>query len=101
MVLVSKTKIIEDDTFLENFLGRLEKHVYFGVFTKIDQIHSRIPLKPSVRKIKGNSFWKVLTFFYEKKIKIFILSFHKTSYGHLKVWSKMDKLDSSGIATQN
>jgi len=35
------------------------------------------------------------------KIKIFILGIHRTSNDHLKVWSKMDKFDLSGIATQN
>jgi hypothetical protein len=32
MVLVSKTKIIEDGTFLENFLGRLEKQVFWRIY---------------------------------------------------------------------
>jgi hypothetical protein len=52
MVLVSKTKIIEDVSFLENFLENflgLPENRYFGVFTKIDQIQLRIPLKPSVK----------------------------------------------------
>ena len=35
------------------------------------------------------------------KIKIFILDIHRTSCDHSKVWSKMDKFDLSGIATQN
>jgi len=35
------------------------------------------------------------------EIKIFIPDIHRTSYGHLKVWSKIDKIDLSGIATQN
>jgi hypothetical protein len=35
------------------------------------------------------------------KIKIFILGIHRTSYGHLKGWSKMDKFDLSGIGSQN
>ena len=37
----------------------------------------------------------------QNKIKIFILEIHRTSYGHLKQWYKMDKFDLSGIATQN
>jgi hypothetical protein len=32
MILVSKTKIIEDDTFLEIFLGRLEKQVFWRIY---------------------------------------------------------------------
>jgi hypothetical protein len=32
MVPVSKTKIIEEGTFLENFLGRLEKHVFWCIY---------------------------------------------------------------------
>jgi hypothetical protein len=32
MVLVSKTKIIEDDTFLENFLSRLGKQVFWRIY---------------------------------------------------------------------
>jgi hypothetical protein len=36
-----------------------------------------------------------------EKIKIFIFDSHKTSLEHLKVWSKMDKFDPSGIATKN
>jgi hypothetical protein len=36
-----------------------------------------------------------------EKNKIFIFDSHMTSYGHLKVWSKMDKFAPSGIATQN
>ena len=35
------------------------------------------------------------------KIKIFIFDGHRTSYGHLKVWSKMDNFTLSVIATQN
>ena len=36
-----------------------------------------------------------------KKIKKFILDIHRTSYGHLKVWSKIAKFDPSGSDTQN
>jgi hypothetical protein len=36
-----------------------------------------------------------------EKIKIFVLRIHMTSYGHLKVWSKIGKFDLSGIATKN
>ena len=53
MVLVSETKIIEDDTFLEIFSVDL-KNMYFGVFTKIDHIQLRIPLKLSVKYQKEN-----------------------------------------------
>jgi hypothetical protein len=35
------------------------------------------------------------------EIKIIIPDIHRTSYRHLKVWSKIDKIDLSGIATQN
>jgi len=35
------------------------------------------------------------------EIKIFIPDIHRTSYGHLKVWSKIEKFDPSGIATLN
>jgi hypothetical protein len=35
------------------------------------------------------------------KIKIIILGIHRTSYKHLKVWSKIDKFDLSGIVSQN
>jgi hypothetical protein len=35
------------------------------------------------------------------KIKFFILGIHRTSYGHLKGWSKLDKFDFSWIGTQN
>ena len=31
----------------------------------------------------------------------FMLGIYRTSYDHLKVWSKMDKYDLSGIATKN
>jgi hypothetical protein len=34
MVLVSKTKIIQDETFVEIFLGRLEKHVFWAYLVK-------------------------------------------------------------------
>jgi hypothetical protein len=34
------------------------------------------------------------------EITIFIPDIHRTSYRHLKVWSKIDKIDLSGIATQ-
>ena len=37
----------------------------------------------------------------QNKNKIVILEMHRTSYGHLKQWYKMDKFDLSGIATQN
>ncbi len=33
------------------------------------------------------------------KIRIFNFNSHMTSYGHLRVWSKIDKIDLSGIAT--
>jgi hypothetical protein len=36
-----------------------------------------------------------------EKIKIFMLRIRWASYGHLKVWSKKDKFDLSGIATKN
>ncbi len=36
-----------------------------------------------------------------EKIKIFILRIRWASYRHLKVWSKKDKFDLSGIATKN
>ena len=37
--------------------------------------------------------------FLHGEIKIFNFNSHRTSYGHLKVWSKIDKIDLSGIAT--
>jgi hypothetical protein len=43
MVVVSKTKKIEDESFLEIFTFDL-KNRYFGKFTKIEQIQLRIPL---------------------------------------------------------
>jgi hypothetical protein len=36
-----------------------------------------------------------------EKNKILIFDSHKTSYEHFKVWSKLEKFDPSGIATQN
>jgi hypothetical protein len=33
------------------------------------------------------------------EIKIFIPDIHRTSYRHLKEWSKIDKIDLSGIDT--
>ena len=36
-----------------------------------------------------------------EKINILMLRIHWTAYGHLKVWSKIDKFDLSGIATKN
>jgi hypothetical protein len=36
-----------------------------------------------------------------EKIKILIFDIRRTSYGLLKVWSKIDIFDQSGIATQN
>jgi hypothetical protein len=36
-----------------------------------------------------------------EKIEIFTLRIHWAQYGHLKVWSKIDKFDLSGIATKN
>jgi hypothetical protein len=63
------------------------------------------PVKDS-SKIKGQISKRKLIFGspdlpLRNKTKIFILGIHKTSYGHLKVWSKMDKFDLFGIATQN
>ncbi len=37
----------------------------------------------------------------QNKIKIKVFNGHRTSYGHLKQWYKMDKIDPPGIATQN
>jgi hypothetical protein len=34
-----------------------------------------------------------------EKMKILILDIHRTSYGNLKKWYKMDKFDLSGIAS--
>ena len=45
--------LIEDETFLEIFLG-LPENRHFGVFTKIEQIRLRIPLKPRVTYQKEN-----------------------------------------------
>ena len=58
---------------------------------------SRIKSKKKKRKLILESPYLCLL----EKIKIFIFESHRTSYGHLKVWSKMDKFDPSGIATQN
>jgi hypothetical protein len=69
--------------------------MYFGVFTKMDS--SQTKGQKNKRKIILQSPNLPL----RNNIKIFILGFHKTSYGHLKVWSKMDNFDLSGIATQN
>jgi hypothetical protein len=33
------------------------------------------------------------------KIKKIILGIHRTLYGHLKVWSKIEKFDPSGIGS--
>ncbi len=37
--------------------------------------------------------------FLHGEIKMFNFKSQRTSYGHLKVWSKIDKIDLSGIAT--
>ena len=77
----------------------ISKNVFFGIYAIIDQIHLRIPLKPRVRKIKEKL--EGPNPLLPNKIKIFILGIHRTSWGHLKVWSKIDKFDLSGLANQN
>jgi len=79
MVLVSETKIIEDDTFLENFFGRLEKHVLWRIYENwsysvkdSSQTKCQISKRKLILGIPDLPLWN--------KIKIYILGFHKTSY---------------------
>ena len=100
MVLVSKTKIIEDDTFLEIFLGGPEKHVFWRIYENWPSL-VKDSHQTKCQKNKGKIILESPNLPLTNKIKIFIFEGHKTSYGHLKVWSKMDNFDLSGIATQN
>ena len=73
----------------------ISKNEIFGVFTIIYQIHLWISLQVKKRKNILESPNLLLL----EKNKIFIFDTHRTSNGHLKVWSKLDKFDPSGVAT--
>ena len=97
--LVTKTKIIEDDTFLEIFLGWPEKWVFLHFY---ENWSNSIMVSSKTRGliIKRKLILDSSNLLLQNKNKIFILDMHRTSYGHLKGYSKMDKFYPSGITTQ-
>ncbi len=87
---VTKTKLIEDDTSLETFLGWPEKWVFRRFYENWSN-SIMVSSKTRGQIIKRELILDSPNLHLRNKIKIFILDMHRTSYGHLKQWYKMGK----------
>jgi len=99
VTLVKITKIIEEESFLKKLLDQLEKRVFWHIHKSWpNSLNYSSQIKSQIAKKKFILESPCLLLLVE--IKIFIFDSHKASFGHLKVWSKIDKFDHCGIATQ-
>jgi hypothetical protein len=99
VTLVTITKIIEEESFLKKLLDQLEKRVFWHIHKSWpNSLNYSSQIKSQIAKKKFILESPCLILLVE--IKIFIFDSHKASFGHLKVWSKIDKFDHCGIVTQ-